>query len=167
MATIDKIRKNRIEKLERIKKAGVNPYPARTKRTHTINEAIANFAKFEKTKKKLVLAGRIRLMRPHGKACFLHFEDGSANSPQAGIGRIQAYLKQDALGAKKYQFFLDNFDIGDFIEISGILFKTKTGEKTIEAKDYTMLAKSLRLLQEKWFGLKDIEKRNRKRYLDY
>ena len=68
------------------------------------------------------LVGRIRTMREHGGSCFLHFEDGT--------GQIQAYFKKNRLGEKKYQFFLDNFDIGDFIEISGILFTTKRGEKT-------------------------------------
>jgi len=70
------------------------------------------------------------------------------------------------LGEKGYKFFLDNFDIGDFISVRGILFQTKTGEKTIEAADYKMLAKSLRPLPEKWHGIKDIEERFRKRYLD-
>jgi len=158
MASIDNIRKNRLKKLEAIKKAGINPYPSKTKRTHTISEIVSNFEKFEKAKKKIVLAGRIRLMRPHGKSTFLHFEDGT--------GRIQTYLKQDALGEKKYKFFLNNFDIGDFIEVSGTLFKTKTNEKTIQVQDYKMLAKSLRPLPEKWLGLKDIEERYRKRYLD-
>jgi len=158
MATIDEIRKNRLKKLKAIKKAGFNPYPAKTKRTHTIDEIVSNFSKFQKAKKKLVLAGRIRLIRGHGKSLFLHFEDGS--------GKIQAYLKQDILGEKKYKFFLDNFDIGDFIEIKGFLFKTKTKEKTIQVQDYKILAKSLSPLPEKWHGLKDIEERYRKRYLD-
>ena len=158
MATIDEIRKNRLKKLEAIKKAGMNPYPSRTNRTHEISEALLNFEKLAKAKKKIVLAGRIRLMRVHGRSCFLHIADGT--------GRIQAYFKSDVLGEKKYKFFLDNFDIGDFIEISGTLFQTKTGEKTILALDYAILAKSLRPLPEKWHGLKDIEERYRKRYLD-
>jgi len=158
MATIDEIRKNRLKKLEAIKKAGMNPYPSRTNRTHEISEALLNFKKLAKAKKKIVLAGRIRLMRVHGRSCFLHIADGT--------GRIQAYFKSDVLGEKKYKFFLDNFDIGDFIEISGTLFQTKTGEKTILALDYAILAKSLRPLPEKWHGLKDIEERYRKRYLD-
>lgn len=158
MSTIDEIRENRIKKLEAIKKQGINPYPAQTKRTHTIAEAVSDFSKLEKAKKKIILAGRIRLIRSHGKSLFLHFEDGT--------DKIQAYLKQDILGEKKYKFFLDNFDIGDFVEISGTLFKTKTGEKTIQASDFIMLAKSLRPLPEKWHGLRDIEERYRKRYLD-
>lgn len=155
---ISKIRKIRLKKLQNIKKAGINPYPIRTKRTHTIEGALLNFEKLSRAKEKLVLVGRIRSIRIHGGCTFLHFEDGT--------GRIQGYLKRDQLGFKKYQFFLDNFDIGDFIEISGILFKTKMGEKTIEADDFRMLAKSLLPLPEKWHGLKDVEERFRKRYLD-
>ncbi len=158
MATIDKIRQNRIEKLERMKKAGIDPYPASTKRTHKIEQALSDFTKFTKAKKKIVLVGRIRLMRQHGKSCFLHLEDGS--------GKIQAYLKQDKLGEKKYKFFLDNFDVGDFIEIKGILFKTKTKEKTILVSSCGILSKSLLPLPEKWHGIKDEEERYRKRYLD-
>ena len=166
MAAINKIKKNRLKKLEAIRKAGFNPYPSKTKRTHCIFEVLSNFEKLEQEKKKVILAGRIRSIREHGKSCFLHFEDGSQREPQAPSARIQAYFKQDVLGEEKYQFFLDNFDIGDFIEIEGVLFRTKTGERTILASDFAILAKSLRPLPEKWHGLRDIEERYRKRYLD-
>lgn len=155
---ISNIRKSRLKKLETIKKAGVNPYPSKTKRTHSIEEVLVNFERLARAKTKLFLVGRIMAVREHGGSTFIHFEDGS--------GRIQAYFKQDKLGAKNYKFFLDNFDIGDFIEISGALFKTKRGEKTIEASDFRILAKSLLPLPEKWHGLKDVEERFRKRYLD-
>jgi len=158
MASIDKIRKNRIKKLENLKKAGINPFPARTDRTYEIKKVLLDFNKLQKSKKRIVLAGRIRSIRTHGGSTFLHFEDGS--------GRIQAYFKEDKLKKEKYNFFLNNFDIGDFVEIKGVLFQTKTGEKTIEVSDYKMLSKSLRPLPEKWHGLKDIEERYRKRYLD-
>jgi len=158
MATIDEMRKIRIKKLEAVKKAGFNPYPQSTKRTHKIEEALKQFDELERTKKEIILTGRIRTLRIHGGSTFLHLEDGT--------GKIQSYFKQDRLGEKRYKFFLDNFDIGDFIEIRGILFKTKTKEKTIEAADFKMLAKSLLALPEKWHGLKDFEERFRKRYLD-
>ena len=155
---ISNIRKDRSEKLATIKKAGINPYPIKTKRTHTIEESLINFEKFSKVKTKLSLAGRIRSIREQGALTFLDFEDGTA--------KIQAYFKKDKLGEKTYKFFLDNFDIGDFIEITGILFQTKRGEKTIEVSDFRILAKSLLPLPEKWHGLKDVEERFRKRYLD-
>ena len=152
------IYKTRLKKLEAIKKAGVNPYPIKTKRTHSIEEVLNNFEKFSQAKTKLSLVGRIRAIREHGGSTFIHFEDGTA--------KIQAYFKKGKLGEKTYKFFLDNFDIGDFIEISGVLFKTKRGEKTIEVVSFKILAKSLLPLPEKWHGLKDVEERFRKRYLD-
>jgi len=158
MATIDELRKIRLKKLEAIKKAGILVYPGKTKRTHKIAESLRDFNDLARSKKEIVLVGRVRSLREHGGTTFLHLEDGT--------GKIQAYLKRDKLGERGYKFFLDNFDIGDFIEIRGILFKTKKGERTIEAADFKMLAKSLLPLPEKWHGLRDIEERFRKRYLD-
>ena len=158
MATIDELRKIRLKKLEAIKKAGISVYPEKTKRTHKIVEVIGDFTSLEKSKKEVILVGRIMSLREHGGSTFLNFEDET--------GTIQAYFKKDGLGEKTYKFFLDNFDIGDFIEIRGVLFKTKKGEKTIEASDFKMLAKSLLPLPEKWHGLQDTEERFRKRYLD-
>ena len=156
--SISNIKKIRFKKLERIKKSGINPFPEKIKRTYLIKEVLKNFKNLTKSKKQVILAGRIYSIRAHGGATFIHFGDESTE--------IQAYFKRDKLGPGAYQFFLDNFDIGDFIEIKGVLFKTKKGEKTIETSDYKMLAKSLLSLPEKWHGLKDVEERYRKRYLD-
>lgn len=158
MAQIGKLRKTRLKKLEAIKKAGLLAFPERTKRSYTCQEVLKNFAKLSQLKKEVILVGRIRSKREHGRSTFSHIEDGT--------DKIQAYFREDRLGEKGYQFFLDNFDIGDFIEFKGILFKTKTGEKTIEVRDFKILAKALLPLPEKWHGLKDIEERHRKRYLD-
>ena len=158
MATIDEIRKTRLQKLEAIKRAGFLPYPEKTKRTNTIAEAILNFNSLTKSKKEVVLVGRIKSQRGHGGSAFLDIEDGS--------GKVQAFLRKDRIGEKGYEFFLDNLDIGDFVELRGILFETKKGEKTIEVAGYKILAKSLLPLPEKWHGLQDVEERFRKRYLD-
>ncbi|MCK4453820.1 lysine--tRNA ligase [Candidatus Parcubacteria bacterium] len=158
MSTVEGIRKTRLKKLKAIQKAGLLAYPLETKRTHTCLEAIKDFNKLSPSQKEIVLTGRIRSMREHGGSTFLHIEDSSS--------RIQAYFKKDRLGEKNYKFFLDNFDIGDFIEVRGILFKTKRGEKTLEVSNYKILAKALLSLPEKWHGLKDVEERYRKRYLD-
>jgi len=154
MSTIQSIKKARLAKIKNIP----NPYPAKTNRTYTCQEAIDKFDKLSSQAKELVLVGRLRSVREHGGSTFIHMEDGTS--------QIQAYFKKDELGDKKYKFFKDNFDIGDFIEVKGTLFLTKKGEKTILAKDYRMLAKSLSPLPEKWHGLKDVEERFRKRYLD-
>ncbi len=153
------IRKNRIKKAKNIQSLGINPYPAKTKRSHRISEVMTNFKELAESQKEIILAGRIRSIREHGGSTFLHLEDETS--------RFQAYFKKDRLGEKGYKFFLDNFDIGDFIETRGILFETKKGEKTLKVSDFKILAKSLLPLPEKWHGLKDVEIRFRKRYLDF
>jgi lysyl-tRNA synthetase class 2 len=158
VATIDELKKVRREKLKSLQNAGLLAYPATTKRTHAIVEALANFTELSKSEKEIVLVGRIMALRGHGGATFLDITDGSE--------KIQGLIKEDKVGEKGYKFLLDHFDIGDFIEIKGILMETKRGEKTIEATDYKMLAKGLLPLPEKWHGLQDIEERLRKRYLD-
>jgi lysyl-tRNA synthetase class 2 len=158
MATIEELRKTRLKKLEAVKKARINPYPEKTKRTHQISGALKEFGSLSRSKKEIVLAGRIRSLRGHGGSVFFDIEDGS--------GKIQAFLRKDRVGEKPFEFFSQVFDIGDFIEVRGIMFKTQKGEKTIEAADFKMLSKSLLPLPEKWHGLQDIEERFRKRYLD-
>ncbi len=158
MSTIDELKKVRVQKLKSIESSGLLAYPAKTKRTHSITEALKDFAELLKSGKEIFLAGRIMAMRGHGGATFLDINDGS--------DKIQGLIKEDKLGEKGYKFFTDHFDIGDFVEIKGILTETKRGEKTIEAEDYKMLAKSLLPLPEKWHGLQDEEEKLRKRYLD-
>ncbi|MBL7142411.1 MAG: lysine--tRNA ligase [Candidatus Pacebacteria bacterium] len=158
MATIEELRKIRLKKLEAIKKSLLNPYPEKSKRTHSVLQALADFNVLSRSQKEIVLVGRIKSLRGHGGSVFLDIEDGT--------GKIQAFLKKDGVGEKRYKFFSDGFDIGDFIELRGILFKTKKGERTIEISDFKMLAKSLLPLPEKWHGLQDVEERFRKRYLD-
>ncbi|HOK00810.1 MAG TPA: lysine--tRNA ligase [Candidatus Pacearchaeota archaeon] len=158
MPPIDEIRKKRIEKLKKINDAGFFAYPISTKRNYRIKDAIKDFSSLSRSKKEIVLAGRILSLREHGSIVFSDIYDGS--------DKIQILFRKNILGEKSYQFFLDNFDIGDFIEARGTLFKTKTKEKTLEVNDYKILAKSLLPLPEKWHGLKDVEERFRKRYLD-
>ena len=158
MATLPEIKKNREEKLRKIIHSGLNPYPQKTKRTHTIREVLEDFSKLAEKIQEVVVVGRIRTLRGHGGATFFDIEDGS--------GKIQALLRKNKIGEKGYQFFQELVDIGDFLEVRGTLMKTKTNEKTVEASDFNFLAKSLLPLPEKWHGLKDVEERYRKRYLD-
>ena len=158
MSTIDELKKVRLEKLKSLQDSGLLTYPATSKRTHSITEALKSFDKLAKSGAVLYLTGRIMALRGHGGATFLDINDGT--------GKIQGLIKEDKLGSKGYQFFIDHFDIGDFVEIKGILIETKRGEKTIEASDYKMLSKSLLPLPEKWHGLQDEEEKLRKRYLD-
>jgi len=158
MKNLEKIRKIRIKKLRNLEKTGINPYPAQVLRSHTNQEALDKFNQLSRSKKKINLVGRIRSIREHGGSSFCHIEDGWA--------QIQVYLKQDKVGKKNYQLFLDNIDIGDFIEAAGVLFKTRKGEKTLEVSKWRILAKALLSLPDEWYGLKDVEERYRKRYLD-
>ena len=156
MASDKEIRKIRIKKLKSIENAGLLAYPISTKRTHTNKEALDGFTKL--SQKEIFLVGRIMSLRGHGFLTFANIVDGSSS--------IQLSFKKDSLGEKGYKFFLDHFDRGDFISVKGELFKTKRGEKTLNVTTYHMLSKSLLPLPEKWAGIKDIDDRFRKRYLD-
>lgn len=158
MANIDKLKKVRKEKLEALRKAGTKAYPAETLRTHTNQEVLDGFDKLSKTNQKVVLVGRIRSIREHGGSTFCHIEDGTT--------QIQIYLKKNEIGKKQYQLFIDNIEIGDFIETKGVLFKTKRGEESLKASEWKILSKALLPLPGEWYGLKDVEERYRKRYLD-
>lgn len=158
MATQKELKQVRLEKLEKIKKEGINPYPSEAKRTHTIEEVLKDFKTLSKAKKKVYLVGRLRSLRKHGGSAFADLNDGT--------GKIQMFLRKNNIGAKKYSFFFDIFDIGDFIEVKGTLIKTKTGEISILVTGFKILSKSLLPLPEKWHGLKDEDERYRKRYLD-
>ncbi|MDD4662091.1 MAG: lysine--tRNA ligase [Candidatus Pacebacteria bacterium] len=158
MAILNEITNNRKDKIKSIESSGKEAYPIKTKRTHTIKEAIADFENLSSEAKQVCLVGRIRTLRGHGGLTFIDFEDGE--------GSFQAVFMKDKMGEKAYDYFKEIFDVGDFIELKGILFITKRGEKTIEVSDFEMLSKSIRPLPEKWHGLKDVEERYRKRYLD-
>lgn len=155
----------RLAKLERIRARSQDPYPPRYHRTHSSTQAVEYFRDLEAARKSapdlpsstLSLAGRLVSNRAMGKATFAHLQDG--------WGRLQLYLRIDRLGEEKYRYYED-FDLGDFIGATGKLFRTRTGEVTLEVEDFAMLAKSLHPLPEKWHGLVDVEKRYRQRYLD-
>jgi lysyl-tRNA synthetase class 2 len=158
MASIEEIYRERIKKLDLLKGKGMKPYPIETKRTHAIVDALASFSKFSTANKKLTLAGRVMALRGQGALVFFNIADGEA--------LIQGLMKRDDIGEDLFTLFQDTIDIGDFIEVTGTLFVTKRKEKTIEVKDWKILAKSLRPLPDKWHGLQDVEERFRKRYLD-
>ncbi|MEA1936643.1 MAG: lysine--tRNA ligase [Patescibacteria group bacterium] len=154
---IDEIKQARLDKLNKIKEAGINPYPAKCERTHTVKQTLDNFDEFFRLEKEIVLAGRIRMIRAHGGLTFTNIEDQS--------GQIQLFFRRDEIGKEEYAM-LKNLDVGDFMEVKGILFVTKKGEQTLNIKEYKILTKSLLPLPEKWHGLQDEEIRYRKRYLD-
>lgn len=149
---------DREQKLKNIIKSGIDPYPARSQRDYLCQEVALNFEEIEEKDREIILAGRLVLLRLHGKVCFANLEDVS--------GRFQLFLSQDDLGEDAYNFFKENIDLGDFLQAQGKVFLTKKGEKTLRLTSYQLLSKSLLPLPEKWHGLADTEKRFRQRYLD-
>ncbi|MDP2789156.1 MAG: lysine--tRNA ligase [bacterium] len=158
MSSIDEIRDARIKKLELLRKEGINPYPGDSKRELSLKDAIAGFDSLEKEREVKWIAGRVMSIRGQGAIIFITLYDGT--------GEFQGLFKKDVMGDDKFDLWNATTDIGDFVEIQGSFFTTKRGEKTLEAKDWRMLAKSLRSLPEKWHGLQDEEIKLRKRYLD-
>ncbi len=154
---IEELRHVRIEKLEELKKSGINPYPVHSSRTHKIGQALEDFENLSQKKTPTTLVGRIRSIRTHGKLTFGNVEDQS--------GAVQFLLREDILG-EKFEQFSKTFDMGDFVQITGTLALSKTGEKTLEVSEYILLSKSIRPVPQNYFGLKDLEVKLRKRYLD-
>jgi lysyl-tRNA synthetase, class II len=150
---IGEIVANNYAKIKAIRDKGVDPFPHRFKPTHTLAEA-GRLAVDEPA----TIAGRIVLMRVMGKATFAHLKDGT--------GRLQIYVKRDAVGEESYELFKKQMHVGDFLGVEGKLFVTKTGELTLDASKLTVLSKSVRPLPEKFHGLTDAEARYRDRYLD-
>ncbi len=154
----NEIIKERLKKFEAIKGMGVDPFGGRFPKGCLIAELVKGFsASVGEDKKKVVTAGRLSAMRQMGKTAFCDLKDES--------GRIQLYVKPENLSEAENRLF-GFLDIGDIVGAEGELFKTKTGEISIRVERLTLLSKSLRPLPEKWHGLKDVETRYRKRYLD-
>ncbi|MEG2893190.1 MAG: lysine--tRNA ligase [Clostridium sp.] len=146
----------RLQKLEELQAKGEDPFHVtRYDRTHTSQEVRENFDSLEGTVVKV--AGRLMSKRVHGKAGFSDVNDR--------YGKIQIYTKLDNLGEDKLKFY-KTLDLGDIIGVEGKVFKTKTGEPSLEVTDFTLLTKALRPLPEKWHGLRDPDLRYRQRYVD-
>jgi lysyl-tRNA synthetase, class II len=157
IARLNEYEQQRYNKMVRLRERGINPFPLRTERTHTAQQAIDAFNRGE-TLQGVKLAGRLIAMRDMGKLTFAHIQDGTA--------KIQLMLRKDLVGAENYTLFVKEFDLGDFIGAEGEVVKTKTGEVTLQVARFELLSKTLSPLPEKFHGLKDTEMRYRQRYLD-
>ena len=152
----------RLQKLERLRLAGVDPYPAHYHPSHTCDGAVRALNRAEDARgpgaktRAASVAGRIATVRGMGRAAFLHLQDGT--------GSLQVHLRQDILGDA--YGLLKNLDLGDFLGARGPLFRTRTGEPTVEAREVTLLSKALRSPPDKWYGLRDQEQRYRQREVD-
>ncbi len=153
---LDDIIRERKEKRETLVKEGLDPYTPRVTRTLTLQEIGEQFSLLQEEGKPLFVVGRIMGMRDQGNLVFLDIVDEQ--------GKLQGVLKQENL--ENFELFKKNIDIGDFVEVSGQLFVTKRGEKSIEVKTARIITKSLRPLPSAFYGIEDTETRLRKRYLD-
>ncbi len=151
-------REDRIKKLEELRELGIDPYPAKTNKTHDISEVISDFEKLMTNGEKLILVGRLKSKRSHGNLTF-------ANIEQNGHA-IQIAISKKEIGVDEYKQFTKLIDVGDFIEITGECFQTHKGENSVNTSSWRLLSKAIRPLPEKWHGLKDEEEKLRKRYLD-
>jgi lysyl-tRNA synthetase class 2 len=162
MEPINELVAVRKEKENYLRGAGIDPYPqvrGEYRGSGDVSKQFDHLGAEELEKEKITVscAGRIMAFRDFGKSTFLHIQDRQ--------GRLQAYIRKDILKSPDYDVF-KKFDTGDIISVDGTLFKTRTGELTVLVEQVKLLTKSLRPLPEKWHGLKDVEERYRKRYLD-
>ncbi|MFA6415017.1 MAG: lysine--tRNA ligase [Candidatus Paceibacterota bacterium] len=157
MTLLETVHTDRLAKIERLKGAGMEAYPARTGRTHAVDDFLENHGTLEKNSEQVMLAGRVLSIREHGGSLFVDIFDGTKG---------QCYVQRDKLGEELYDLFIGTVDTGDVVEFSGLAFTTKRGQPSLDATGWRMLAKSLRPLPDEWFGIKDEDERFRRRYID-
>jgi len=162
MDELNEQRQQRIKKLELLREAGVAPYGSRFEVKDRAGQLLTLHGEktkeiLEREKVSCTIAGRVVALRRFGKAGFAVLQDGS--------DRLQVYLKKDLLSEQAYTV-VEQLDLGDWIGVTGTLFRTKTNEFTVEVHHLTFLSKALRPLPEKWHGLTDVETRYRQRYVD-
>ncbi|MGI5828000.1 MAG: lysine--tRNA ligase [Patescibacteria group bacterium] len=148
---LSELRNIRLKKLQELVNEGVNPYPAKAKRTHNIKTALSSL------NEEVVIVGRVRALRGHGNLFFMDVEDSS--------GKMQIMVRKNNISPNEFDV-VKKLDIGDFLSAGGKVFETKTGEITVDVTSIQLLSKSLRPLPDSWYGLKDAEARYRRRYID-
>lgn len=163
--TLSELQAIRQAKVDALRNRGIDPYPAHTARSMEIAQALARFVKIEpalaegsEDDELLTIAGRIVSRRHQGKTVFAHVRDGS--------GEIQLYIRRDDFGDEAFDDFLKLYDLGDFVQAQGVLFRTRKGEVSLRVRSVGLLSKALNAPPEKWHGLQDIETRYRQRYAD-
>ncbi len=153
--------RERGSKADALRAAGIAPYAFRFDRTHNatqVHEKWQGLQVGEHSEESVAFAGRVQTLRLQGKAGFAHLTDEGA--------KLQIYVKKDVIGEVTFEQLFKRIDLGDFIGVKGPIFRTRTGELTVEARELTMLAKTLLPPPDKFHGLKDVELRYRQRYLD-
>jgi lysyl-tRNA synthetase class 2 len=170
MREFSNLERQRLEKLEWLREQGVDPYPHRVERTHSIAEAIAAYQSAgEGTEVQVAVAGRLKSIRIMGKSSFAHIEDGS--------GKVQLFVRINELGEEPYELFKRGFDLGDFVGAKGVMMHTRSGEITVRVRELRLLSKAVSPLpvvkeQEvdgqtvRFSAFSDVEDRYRQRYAD-
>lgn len=157
MASLEELRAERIKKLEALQALGVSSYPSASTRTHELKDVLADFASLESSQ-TVVVNGRVMTSRGQGAISFIDIYDGSA--------RVQVVIKLPESTEEVMQFYRDYVDTGDFVEVTGTVFVTKSGQQSILVSKVSMLSKALLPLPDKYHGIQDEELRMRERYLD-
>jgi lysyl-tRNA synthetase class 2 len=162
---LSELQRIRQEKVDEFRERGIDPYPARSARSLALGEAKARYVEIEPSlgesgedSEELTLAGRLVSRRHQGKTVFSHLRDGS--------GDLQLYVRRDDVGEGAFDDFLKLYDLGDFVQARGRLFRTRAGEVSLRVSDFSILSKALNAPPEKWHGLQDVETRYRQRYAD-
>jgi lysyl-tRNA synthetase class 2 len=158
MASLEELRAERIKKLESLQALGISSYPSTSSRTHDLKQVLEQFTSLESEAKKIVVNGRVMTSRGQGAISFIDLYDGSA--------RMQAVIKLPESPEETMKFYRDYVDTGDFVEMTGTAFVTKSGQQSILVTNVSMLSKALLPLPDKYHGLQDEELRMRERYLD-
>lgn len=158
MASLSELRESRLKKLEALRSVGVSAYPSSSSKTHELSAVISGFTLLEAEKKTVIVNGRVMTSRGQGAIAFIDLYDGTA--------RMQVVIKLPESEESTMQFFRDYVDTGDFVEITGVPFVTKSGQDSILVSSMSMLSKALLPLPDKYHGLQDEELRMRERYLD-
>lgn len=164
MASPEELREVRLQKVDLLRQNNIDPYPADTNKTHSISQIVTEFESISNQNQNVTIVGRIMSMRGQGAILFADLYDGT--------GRFQIVLKKDDAisytghDVDGFEIFTETADTGDFIEVTGNLFVTKSGQNSLEVKGWRMLTKSLLPIPDEFYGLKDQDERYRKRYLD-
>lgn len=158
MSSLEEIRQDRIKKRELLRAAGMDPYTAKSNRTHELGSILQDFDHLSEEETEVILAGRVISIRRHGGSAFADIDDGT--------GRLQLFFSRDAIGKRLFDLLSETIDPGDFIEATGTLFYTKREAMALQVSDWRVLTKALQSIPTEHFGLKDEDERYRKRYLD-
>lgn len=158
MASIAELREERLKKLQALESLGAQAYPAMSRRTHELSEVVRNFTSLSESGAQVIVSGRVMVSRGQGALIFIDLYDGTA--------KLQAVIKLPESGEEAHDFFTKYVDTGDFIEVTGTLFTTKSGQESVLVTHVSMLSKALLPLPDKYHGIQDEELRLRERYLD-